>query len=43
MDRCEVHTKFWSENMKGRNHLEDLSVEGGIMDVKGVGWVDSLG
>jgi len=20
----EMHTKFWSENLKGRDHLEDL-------------------
>jgi hypothetical protein len=26
--------------MKGRNHLEDLSIEGRIMDVKGIGWED---
>jgi hypothetical protein len=23
-----MHTKFWSENVKGRNHLEDLDVDG---------------
>jgi hypothetical protein len=21
----EMHSKFWSENLKGRDHLEDLS------------------
>jgi hypothetical protein len=26
--RDEVHTKFWSENLKGRDHLEDLGIDG---------------
>jgi len=26
-----MHTKFWSENLKGKNHLEDLDVEGRII------------
>jgi predicted kinase len=25
--RCEVRTKFWSEDMKGRDHAEDLGVQ----------------
>jgi hypothetical protein len=24
----EMHTKFWSENLKGRYHLEDLGEAG---------------
>jgi len=26
--RDEMHTKFWSENVKGRDHSEDLSTDG---------------
>jgi hypothetical protein len=26
--RHDTHTKFWSENLKGRDHLEDLYVGG---------------
>jgi len=26
--RREMHTKFWSENLKGRFHSEVLSVDG---------------
>jgi hypothetical protein len=26
--RGEMHTRFWSKNLKRRNHLEDLSVDG---------------
>jgi hypothetical protein len=29
-DRIEMETTFWSENLKGRDHLEDLSVDGRI-------------
>jgi hypothetical protein len=29
--RGEIHTKFWPENMKGRNHSEDLGVNGEII------------
>jgi hypothetical protein len=28
--RLEIHTKFWSENLKGRGHSEDLGVCGKI-------------
>jgi len=24
-----MHTKFWSENVKGREHSEDLRIDGG--------------
>jgi hypothetical protein len=27
----EMHTKFWLENLKGRDHLEDLDVVGKII------------
>jgi len=27
-ERCEMHTKFWLENLKGRAHSEDLSIDG---------------
>jgi len=30
-------TKFWSENMKRRDHSENLEVDG-RMDVKEIGW-----
>jgi hypothetical protein len=30
---------FWLENLKGRNHLEDLGVDGNItMDLREMGW-----
>jgi hypothetical protein len=29
--RREVHTIFWLENLKGREHLEDLSIDGRII------------
>jgi hypothetical protein len=35
-----VHTKFWSENLKGRNHLEDIGIEGRTVVVKGISWED---
>lgn len=31
MERREIHTKCRLENMKGRAHLEDLSVSGRII------------
>jgi hypothetical protein len=27
----EMHTKFWSDNLKGRDHLEDLGTGGMIL------------
>jgi len=27
----EINTKFWSENLKGRDHSEDLAVDGRII------------
>jgi len=41
-----MHTILWLENLKGRNHLEDLSVDGRIilelggcrLDLSGSGW-----
>lgn len=27
MGRLEIHTKFWLENLRGSDHLADLSVE----------------
>jgi hypothetical protein len=26
-----MHTKFWSEDLKGRNHVEDLGIDGKII------------
>jgi hypothetical protein len=31
MGEMKIHTKFWSENLKGRDHSEDLGVDGRIM------------
>jgi hypothetical protein len=30
MGRCKMHTKFWLENLKRGDHLEDLGVYGRI-------------
>jgi hypothetical protein len=27
----EIHTRFWLENCKGRNHLEDLDIDGKLL------------
>jgi hypothetical protein len=27
----EMHTKFWLENLKGRDHSEDLGIDGRIV------------
>jgi len=27
--RNEMHIKFWSENLMGRDHEEDLGIDGG--------------
>jgi hypothetical protein len=24
---CSKHTKFWSENLKGRDHVEDVDID----------------
>jgi hypothetical protein len=45
--KYETHTKMWSENLKGRDHSEDLGVDGkinirvGLRDIgwKGVDWM----
>jgi hypothetical protein len=29
---CEMRIKFWSENVKGRDHSEDLGVDGKILE-----------
>jgi len=29
--RWEMHTEFWLEDLKGRDHLRDLSVDGRII------------
>jgi hypothetical protein len=31
-ERCEMHTKFWLENLKGRNHLEELGIDKNILE-----------
>jgi hypothetical protein len=36
-----MHTKFWSENLKGRDYLEDLGIDGKIIlewILGGIGW-----
>jgi hypothetical protein len=35
-----MHTKFWSEKLKGRNHSDDLGMnkENIIMDLREIGW-----
>jgi hypothetical protein len=30
-ERQEMYTKFWLGNLKGRNHLEDIGVDGKII------------
>jgi hypothetical protein len=27
----EMHTKFWSLNLKGRGHFEDIGIEGRVI------------
>jgi hypothetical protein len=31
MGRREMHTKLWSGNLKGRDHLEELGIHGSII------------
>jgi hypothetical protein len=31
MHRQEMHTKIWSENLKGRDHSDDIGVDGTII------------
>jgi len=35
-----MYAKCWSENLKGRDHLEDLGVDGKIVlvDLREIGW-----
>jgi hypothetical protein len=36
-----MHTKFWSENLKGKCNVEDLDIDGRIrfrMDLRKIGW-----
>jgi hypothetical protein len=38
-----MHTNIWLENLKGRDHSEDLDVDGRIilkMHMKQIGWED---
>jgi len=31
MGRSEMYTRYWSENLKGRDHSQDLGVDGRII------------
>jgi hypothetical protein len=31
MNRCEMRAEYWSGNLKGRYHLEDLGIDGRII------------
>jgi hypothetical protein len=36
-----MHTKFWLKNLKGRDHLDHLGIDGKNnikMDVREIGW-----
>jgi hypothetical protein len=30
-ERCEMRTEFWPENVKGKDYLEDLGIDGSII------------
>jgi hypothetical protein len=34
-----MHTKFWSGNLKGRDHLGDLGINGKEIGWYGVHWI----
>jgi hypothetical protein len=36
--RDEINTKFWSKNLKGRDHLEDPGIGNTRMDLRKTGW-----
>jgi hypothetical protein len=36
----EKKNTFLSENVREGDHLEDLGVDGGVMGIKEIGWVD---
>jgi hypothetical protein len=40
--KCEMHTRFWSESLKGRNQTDDLGIDGRILEwihlVQDRGW-----
>jgi len=44
--RGEVHTEFWCESLRGRNHLEDSGVQVKIIlkcifkEDRGIDWID---
>jgi alpha-glucosidase (family GH31 glycosyl hydrolase) len=33
-----MHTKFWWENMKGKDYLGDLGIDNIKLDLKEIGW-----
>jgi hypothetical protein len=40
-----MYTKFWSQNIKGRDHLEDVSIDGRkifkqILEKQGMSWIN---
>lgn len=43
---CSMHKRFWPENLKGREHVEDLGVDGQILKCmlkKQVDWIHLQG
>jgi len=38
-----MHTKFWSEDLKGRDHSEDLGVDGKLILVRILGEIGCEG
>jgi hypothetical protein len=41
--RTEMHTKFWWESSEERYHVEDLGIDGRIMNSCGLRWSPVVG